>query len=234
MFAERAMAEFLADLDRSEEAQSRYLLDRIVRPNIDSEFGRAHGFADISSIEEYRRAVPIRDYEGFRAQIDRIVAGEEGVLTVDPVKRFFITSGSTSKPKYVPVTQALIRDKSRAFGIYWCLVFRDHPRVKSGRIVTNFSDSGRPVETAARVPAGSESAYWAEATRATQRQEPLIPKKMARIADPDERYYAIAKVLLLQKFAAIMALNPSTILALLAKLRERRSDLIADVRAIDP
>jgi hypothetical protein len=234
MFAERAMADFLADLDRSEETQSRYLLERVVGPNVDSEFGRAHGFAKISSVDDYRRAVPIRDYEGFRAQIDRIIAGEERVLTIDPVKRFFITSGSTSKPKYVPVTQALIRDKSRAFGIYWSLVFRDHPRVKSGRIVTNFSDSGRPFETAARVPAGSESAYWAEATRATQRQEPLIPKEVARIADPDQRYYAIAKTLLGQKFSAIMALNPSTILALLAKLRERRSDLIAEVRAIDP
>jgi hypothetical protein len=106
--------------------------------------------------------------------------------------------------------------------------------VKSGRIVTNFSDSGRALDTRSGVPAGSESAYWAEVTRATQRQEPLIPKSVARIADSDERYRAIAGTLLRQKFAAIMTLNPSTILALFQKLDACAEELIAELRAEDP
>ncbi len=234
MFADRAADTFLDELDRPEEVQNRYLLDRVIRPNEESEFGRRHRFARIRTIADYRRAVPIRDYESFRADVDRLVAGEQGVLTADPVKRFFLTSGSTSKPKHVPVTQALIRDKSRAFGIYWSLVFRDHPRVKSGRLVTNFSDSGRPTRSEGGLPAGSESAFWAEATRATQRQEPLIPKEVARIADPDERYLAIARALIGEQFAGIMALNPSTILALFTRLDARAPELIAELARTDP
>jgi hypothetical protein len=114
MFAERALETFLADLDRPDEVQERVLLERVLAPHAQSEFGKTHHFAKLRSIEDYQRAVPIRDYEGFRAEVDRIVAGEQNVLTADPIKRFFLTSGSTSQPKHVPVTQALIRDKSRA------------------------------------------------------------------------------------------------------------------------
>jgi hypothetical protein len=225
MFAERALENFLSDLDRPDEVQARYLGERILAPNVASEFGVRHGFKELRGIEDYQRAVPIRDYEAFRSDVDRLIAGEPNVLTTDPIKRFFLTSGSTSLPKHVPVTQALIRDKSRAFGIYWSAVFRDHPRVKTGGIVTNFSDSGRAAETRSGLLAGSESAYWAEVTRATARREPLIPKDVARIADPEERYRAIAETLRPARFAAIMALNPSTLLALFRVLDRPAKEL---------
>ena len=165
----------------------------------------------MKSVDDFRRAVPIRDYEGFRADVERIDAGETGILTVEPTKRFFTTSGSTAKPKYIPVTQSFIRDKSRAFGVFWDLVFSDHPAVAKGRMVTNFSDAGRPEPSPGGLPTSSESAYWASVTAATQRKTPLVPREVSRIEDHEARYYAIARVLLERDFTAIMALNPSTI-----------------------
>lgn len=228
-FRERAAAAFLADLERSPGVQAQHLLERVVRPNQETDFGRRHRFERIRSVEDFRRAVPIRDFERFRPDVDRVLEGEPGVLTAAPVKRFFVTSGSTSKPKHIPVTQALIRDKSRAFGIYWSLVFRDHPEVKAGRVVTNFSDSGRGDASVRGVPVGSESAFWAEATHATQRQAPLIPKEVARIPDPDERYRAIARCLISSRFSAVMALNPSTLYMLFHKLNEHAEELLREL-----
>src|SRR5690606_20294248 len=125
-FRSREAQAFREGLGRPEVVQERFLLEQVVRPNEACEFGRRHDFAAIRTVEDYRRAVPVARYEAFDAAIERIVQGEQGVLTTAKVKRFFLTSGSTAKAKYIPVTSALVRNKSRAFGIYWSAVFEDH------------------------------------------------------------------------------------------------------------
>jgi hypothetical protein len=231
VFAEREAESFLAGLDRPEAVSEQTLLETIIRPNEDSQFGTAHEFSGLKTIRDYQRAVPIRTHEEFRPQIDRIAAGEQGVLTTEPVRRFFLTSGSTSKPKLVPVTSSFLRQKSRAFGIYWSLALEQHPGVERSTIVTNFSDSGEPNKIGgAGLPMSSESAYWSQVTAATQRREkPIIPKVVARISDPEARYYAIARVLLEERFSGIMTLNPSTLLLLFERMSMNREALIRDV-----
>jgi GH3 auxin-responsive promoter len=230
LFAAREAQLFLEGLKTPEKVAEETLLEKIVRPNAASEIGRLHGFGGIASIEDYRRRVPIRGYEDFRPFIERMVEGEEGVLFTEPIRRFFLTSGSTAKPKYVPVTSSFVRDKSRAFGIYWSLVFDQHPDVSNDKIVTNFSDSGEMGKAPSGLPASSESAYWSQVTAATQRRaKPIIPKIVARIADTEARYYAIARILLEEEFHALMTLNPSTIYLLFHKMNVFKDQIFEDI-----
>ncbi len=231
MFASREAQLFLEGLEDPEATQETVLLEKTLAPNVDCEFGRAHGFDKIRSVAEYQRAVPIQTYDGFASAIKRIVNdGQQGILTKDRVKRFFMTSGSTSEPKYIPVTSRFIQTKSRAFGIYWAQVFGDHPQAKAGRMITNFSDSGTPGKTPGGIECGSESSFWAGVTRATQlTREPIIPKPVAQIKDADARYYALARILLEESFSVIMTLNPSTILLLFKKIQEFAEPLLRDI-----
>jgi hypothetical protein len=233
MFTERETELFLEGLRTPELVQADTLQRSILAPNTTSEFGRKHDFAQIRTPDDYRRAVPIRTYEDYRADIDRIVeSGAQNVLTVEPVRRFFMTSGSTAKPKYIPVTSSFTRDKSRAFGIYWSLALAQHPTVTRSSIVTNFSDSGSEVRTPGGLPASSESAYWGQVTAATQRRSrPIIAKSVAKTKDTEARYYALARLLLEEDFTGLMTLNPSTIYLLFQKMNEHAERLIADVRA---
>ncbi|MCX4240778.1 GH3 auxin-responsive promoter family protein [Paraliomyxa miuraensis] len=231
MFASREAQSFLASLAEPERVQDEFLQQQILAPNVECELGRRHAFDKIASIEDYRRAVPISTYDGFAELIERAVQdGEQGLLTSEPIKRFFLTSGSTSRSKYIPVTNRFVRNKSRTFGIYWSLVFGAHPTAQSGRMVTNFSDSGKAVRAPGGLPCSSESAYWAGVTRATQLKErPIIPKAVAQIGDSDSRYYAIARILLEEAFSVIMTLNPSTILLLFQKVAQYADALVEDV-----
>lgn len=231
-FRSREAQTFLAGLEDPKAVQSKLLLEQIIAPNVDCDFGRKHGFDKVASVEDYQRAVPIGSYDAFSSMIDRVVQdGEQGVLTRASVKRFFLTSGSTAKAKYIPVTSWFVRQKSRAFGIYWSAVFDQHPAAKAGRMVTNFSDSGEAVPSPSGIPCSSESAYWAGVTRATQlAKRPLIPKSVAQIGDSDARYYAIARILLEESFSVIMTLNPSTILLLFQKVEQYAERLVEDVR----
>ncbi len=67
-------------------------------------FGKDHDFATINTYEDFKQRVPIRDYEGLRSYIDRVMEGERDVLW--PARPVYLakTSGTTSGAKYIPIT----------------------------------------------------------------------------------------------------------------------------------
>ncbi len=72
----------------------------------DTEWGRRYKFASLSSPKEYAEAVPVRTYEGFKPDIQRMMRGEPDVLWPGQIKWFSKSSGTTSdKSKYLPVSK---------------------------------------------------------------------------------------------------------------------------------
>ena len=94
----------LARAERDPMKINEALLMKIVRMNRNTEFGKAHRFDEIRSIEDYRRNVPMAVYEDFAADIERLKNGEQNVLTASKVLGFSRTSGSSGVPKYIPAT----------------------------------------------------------------------------------------------------------------------------------
>lgn len=86
-----------------EGAQER-MLKYLVRQGSQTAFGRDHDFGGIKNYSDFKERVPVRDYEELRQYIDRMVAGEPGVLW--PGKPAYIakTSGTTSGSKYIPIS----------------------------------------------------------------------------------------------------------------------------------
>ena len=68
-------------------------------------YGRDHDFAGIRSYEDFRRQVPIGDYEAFRPYADRIQRGEPNISWPGVPKYLAKTSGTTSGVKYIPLTR---------------------------------------------------------------------------------------------------------------------------------
>jgi hypothetical protein len=230
MAASRDVENFLGGLDRPEALQEQCLLERIVRPNQDSQYGRRHDFAAVRSVRDYRRAAPIVRYADVEAEMDRTANGEAGVLVTEPVRRFFLTSGSSAKPKLIPVTSSFIGDKSRAFGIYWALLFEQHPEAQAGKVVGNFSESGGSYKLPSGLPVSAEGSYWsAVGAAAQQRGKSPLPKIVGAIADSRARYYTAARILAEENVSLLMALNPSTVLLLLRTMNECRDALVRDV-----
>ena len=67
-------------------------------------FGKDHSFDQIHSYEDFRKHIPINDYEGSKSYFDRVRDGEENVLWPGKPKYFAKTSGTTSGTKYIPIT----------------------------------------------------------------------------------------------------------------------------------
>ncbi|MDC0600482.1 GH3 auxin-responsive promoter family protein [Flavobacteriales bacterium] len=102
------------DWDRSADparAQAKVLAS-LLQSAVDTVFGQDHGLASVAAIQDpgqqaqaFREAVPVRDYEGLRPYVDRVVAGEPDVLWPGLPKYFCKTSGTTSGAKYIPLTE---------------------------------------------------------------------------------------------------------------------------------
>jgi len=67
-------------------------------------FGIDHNFKDIRWYDDFKKQVPVRDYEDLRPYIDRVITGEENVLWPGKPAYLTKTSGTTSGVKYIPIS----------------------------------------------------------------------------------------------------------------------------------
>lgn len=70
-----------------------------------TDFGKDHGFLDIQNYDEFKKAVPVRDYEGLKHYIEKIREGKLDVLWKGKPLYFAKTSGTTSGAKFIPLTK---------------------------------------------------------------------------------------------------------------------------------
>ena len=78
-------------------------LQGILVKNGQTEIGVKWNFAKISTVEEFRQAVPLTAYDDYKPYIDRMVEkGEQKLITDDTISRFSVSSGTTGKAKYIP------------------------------------------------------------------------------------------------------------------------------------
>lgn len=89
---------------RPGESQQRVFQELISKAR-NTVFGKDHGFDQIQSHDDFKKQVPIRDYEALRPYVDRIIKGEDDVLWPGKPTYFAKTSGTTSGTKYIPITK---------------------------------------------------------------------------------------------------------------------------------
>ncbi|MFP5437635.1 MAG: GH3 auxin-responsive promoter family protein [Bacteroidia bacterium] len=71
----------------------------------DTEFGKDHGFDTIQAYADFAARVPVRDYEGLKTYVEKVVHGEADILWPGKPLYFAKTSGTTSGAKYIPLTK---------------------------------------------------------------------------------------------------------------------------------
>lgn len=141
------------------------LLRRILAENCETEFGRAHQFATIGSIDDYRRAVPLMPADSFVPWVDRIAAGQPNILTHAPVVAFERTSGTMAGGRLVPYTAASLAAFRHAVLPWLADLARRRPGITRGRLYASISPATRPaMQTASGIPIGldSDAAYLGE------------------------------------------------------------------------
>lgn len=68
-------------------------------------FGRDHHFQEIKSYDDFKKHIPIRDYESLKPYVEQLLEGKPDILWPGKPKYFAKTSGTTSGTKYIPITK---------------------------------------------------------------------------------------------------------------------------------
>ncbi len=117
-----------------------HVLDHFIECGRQTAFGRDHGFDRIGSYEDFKRQVPVREYDDLSPYIERLRRGEDYVLWNEKTKYFARSSGTSSdKSKYIPITpSALTQCHFRGFMTTLGTYMRNNPdtRIFNGRSLT--------------------------------------------------------------------------------------------------
>lgn len=204
-------------------------LSKILHANRASRFGREHGFTAMQKWSDFSRAVPVRNYEDFSEYIEASVNGERSVLTRENPVMFATTSGTSGKPKLIPVTTQYLKEYRRASIVSCYNLYRQYPGIARGCAlgIISSAEEGR---TPGGVPYGAISG-------AIHQNEPAIVKNLIApmpydiltLPDYETRYYAILRAALSMPLAMILTPNPSTIDLLCRKLEVFGEALVKDL-----
>jgi hypothetical protein len=223
---------FLDQTQRADVVQRTLLLERLAR-HADSQFGRDHHFRQIKTPADFRRQVPIRGYDALEPYIERVRQGDLGALFGQGTKvlMFAKTSGTTNRPKTIPVTEQSLRDYREGWTIWGILAFDAHPEMlqKGLKPILQIASDWRESFTASGIPCGAITGLTAHMQNPLIRLTYCLPPIAARIKDIEAKYYVALRCSIHRDLGTIIAANPSTILAM-ARLGDREKDgLIRDL-----
>ncbi len=211
------------------EAQEE-ILRKVIQSCKNTAFGKDHNFDKIVTIEDYRKYVPIRDFEGHRPYVERMTKGEENVLFPGKPLFYNTTSGTSSKPKLIPVSPEYFKEaykKISRLWLYTCL--RDNPKLFHGKNLSAVApaEEGR-VEDG--TPYGSISGVLSRSVPSVLKDVHSAPYGVVCIKDYFKKYYASLRFALANDVAYIICANPSSLLQFHKVVMENYSDLVHDIR----
>lgn len=226
----------LKSVSRNPRKASEQTLRAILTYAKDTEYGREHGFADILQAKtdtelyaRYQQAVKPNDYEDLRPYVEKHKHGAESILFPGQPVMYATTSGTTSEPKWIPITTEYLNNVYGKMTKVWLFNFiKNRPKVYAGKIV---SIVGKVKEGEA--PDGT---FYGSVSGVTQRDCPKFVKKLYAspasvfsIEDYTARYYTLMRMGIERNVTLIVTANPSTIVEMQNNVNEFYDDYCNDI-----
>ncbi len=226
----------LKKASRDPRKTSERTLRQILNYAKDTEYGREHHFAEILAAPtdtelyaRYQKLVSLNDYEDLRPYVEKHKHGTENVLFPGKPVMYATTSGTTSEPKWVPITAEYLNNIYGKMTKVWLFNFiKNRPKVFTGKIV---SIVGKVKEGEA--PDGT---FFGSVSGVTQRDCPKFVKKLYAspasvfaIEDYTARYYTIMRMGIERNITLVVTANPSTIVEMQNNVNDYFNDYCRDI-----
>ncbi|MGD9128715.1 MAG: GH3 auxin-responsive promoter family protein [Planctomycetia bacterium] len=226
----RAMQKILDEKSRDVKAAQHSILKDILEFAKDTVYGRLHEFGAIDSAGAFAGSVPINTYEDLRSYVDRHAAGEANVLFPGKPMFYATTSGTTDKPKLIPITRKYHDECYNGLTKLWFYaMFKQNPNFLDGR---DISMVGKAVEgrTEDGTPYGSFSGHMNAYMPEFVKRFRVIPFQVHDIDDYHSKYYALMRIAMGVPIRWIVAANPSTLVELHRFAVAHFDEIVADIR----
>lgn len=206
------------------------VLKKILSKHANTEFGKKYKFDEIATAEEFRAQVPIHEYEDLRPWIEEQDRTGRSVITSTLPLMYATTSGTTGKPKYIPILKESLEAQKAIQNLSTYRLLKDHPKAFNGKLlgivspaVEGFMPSG--------IPFGSCSGHIYQGMPSLARKKYVVPYEVFGIEDYDLKYLLIIRLAMGQRdLSYIATANPSTLVRLANMMEEHWEALVEDIR----
>lgn len=218
---------FAWDTRHPGQAQEKLLL-RLIKKNKNTLYGKKYSLSSIASVKDFRNNLPVVEYSDLEPYIEQIKTGSRNVLTSDPVFMFNMTSGTTARPKYIPLTRQGQKCAGRLMRQWLFHALSDHPSLLDKGFL---SITGAAMEglCTSGIPYGSASGMINNSLPALLRSSFALPAGVAEIADYESRYYVLARFAYAKSISFIATPNPLTLVKLAETAIGRQEEIIRSI-----
>lgn len=214
-------------------AQTRRLAE-ILASAADTDFGRRYELDRITSPDAYRERVPIHTYDDLAADIERMLAGESGVLVAPREKptSFVRTSGTTGASKWIPITPSLAREVATAQRIWMVEMLRENPKHPDGAPLTLVSRAPtREAATPGGTPSGANTGRMRNTMPWYVRWAAIPHDDILAVEDELTRAYLVTLASVGADVGNLTTANATTVLLLIDRIEKWRERLLADLES---
>jgi GH3 auxin-responsive promoter len=233
-----------AALADAEALQARLVLEDCVAAHAETVFGREHAFRSIQSLADYRRAVPIRRYEGFASWFERSAAGEPRVLTAEEPALWLKTK---TPGRMIPLTpRATLTSRTANLHALYGNFYENHPQAAQDLDACLDPVNARGASTLdlvwVRAPCTEHVKSGTPLVRWQQRPMPACDGDWkppwfdtpwfdtSQLAEQSERMYVRIRYFASSDLRAITAFYPETLIELASSLETNAARLVEEVR----
>lgn len=208
--------------------QQTYLFECLKR-NMGTEFGQAHQFDQIQTVDDYRSRVPMQNYVDLAESIKRIAGGEPDILFAGNAIAFERTSGSSDGQKLIPYSQASLNDFRTAIVPWLAQLVRQY-QISDGHAYWAISPATRqPEMTQGGIPIGMpDAAYLGEDLIPFFLNVSAVPPWAGTLSDIQDWQLATLYFLVTcQDLVLISVWSPTFLIVLMTALEARNAELLA-------
>jgi len=227
--ANRQVRRWRQDAREARRSQSA-VLARLLAQAARTDFGRDAGLDGARTVADLRRCLPIAGYDRAAPYVERVARGEVQALfpAGTRVHMFAMTSGTTGRAKYIPVTDRVLEDYRAGWHIWGAQALADHLDAFGARILQISSRVDEEI-TPSGLPAGAISGLAAQGQRRLIRRLYVSPSACAHARDTASKYYLVCRLGLQCDRVMPITANPSTLLGLARAMDRRKEDLLRDL-----
>ncbi len=214
----KELARAAADPRAAQERRLRAILDAAA----DTEVGRRYGFRDLAGLDEYRARVPLSTWDDVEPYVNRMLAGERGLIVAEDPYFYATTSGTTGRRKLIPVTSSFVEECRVTNKVLYRTTLQSLPQLLKGKRLSMRSPKTERLNE--RAVAGSITV----ALGGFGEEDGLldaVPADVFFVDDFEAKYFLALRFALEQNVTVCSAVNPSTLLLFARALAERGDEL---------
>jgi len=172
------------------------ILFKILKSNRYTEYGKKFNFNKIKSVEDFKKNVPVVDYDDLLPEIKKMKNGKKNILVKEKVIFFAVSSGTTSEPKFIPITSKRM-DFYRGEFFLW-MMSKGGTKMMKGKTLY-FAAGDFIGYTRGRIPYGNITGHLVRNTSPVTKNKLVVDSDTLNIRNFDKKMKKIALLALMEK-----------------------------------